>query len=83
MKLRDLPPIDESSPSWVAVREWAEAERARLRQAREMEKADLRDLDVALGAVKQLDKLLGLPAAIQGERKRDPVADTDFGIPNL
>ena len=81
LNLKDLPRIDPGSPMWEAVEKWAHNELEVLRKSREQLGTDLRKLDVALGAIRQLEALLVLPAEINREHARDPVSGDGFGIP--
>lgn len=76
--------IDRSSTLWVTVERWIDWRIAELRKTREMEGADLRKLDIALGGIQQLKVLRDLPDVIKREHGiRDLDPGESFGIPPI
>ncbi len=79
----DWKPIDVDTPTWQMVELWAEENLDRLRNVREDPKADLRQMDNALGAINCLKRLLKLPEVVKKGLSRKPVEEVHFGIAPL
>lgn len=79
MDFRERPPINRGDPVWESVEQWAQHELRRLRNKREDPDADQRKLDIALGSILAIKRLLQLPDVIHQERIR-PALDEEAGF---